>query len=181
MKKSPKSENVTELFLRSLLSLSYLLLVFAFIGLIYGLFGDPIAGWFRESPPPPLNQSRLVAEREDWDKVENGIHVQTGLVYGDGFEIVRGTCTACHSAKLVTQNRATRQGWKDMIVWMQETQGLWDLGANEPVILDYLARHYAPEEIGRRKGFVAEEIEWYILKISTDNKESDAPKNETGH
>ena len=44
---------------------------------------------------------------------------------------------------------------------MQETQKLWDLGENEDIILDYLAEHYAPEDIGRRKNL--ENIEWYEL------------------
>ena len=101
---------------------------------------------------------------DDYERIENGIHVATGLVYAEGFEIVRGTCTACHSAKLVTQNRATREGWLQMIRWMQETQGLWELGENEKIILDYLSKHYAPEEIGRRANLDIAAIEWYILE-----------------
>jgi len=66
---------------------------------------------------------------------------------------------------LVTQNRATREGWKEMIIWMQATQGLQDLGENEKPILDYLAKHYAPEELGRRANLNVDEIEWYILEL----------------
>ncbi|MCB0738931.1 MAG: hypothetical protein KDC92_15590 [Bacteroidetes bacterium] len=77
------------------------------------------------------------------------------------FELVRTTCGACHSTALVTQNRATRQGWKDLIVWMQETQKLWDLGENEEPILDYLSTHYAPTQKGRRPNLTG--IEWYEL------------------
>jgi len=51
-----------------------------------------------------------------------------------------------------------------MIRWMQETQGLWQLGKNEPIILDYLAKHYAPEEVVRRPGLDVAAIEWYILE-----------------
>lgn len=75
----------------------------------------------------------------------------TGLVADEGFEQVRAQCTACHSALLITQNRSDRDGWLQMIRWMQETQGLWPLGENEPIILDYLARNYGPIETGRRK------------------------------
>ncbi|MEM8896230.1 MAG: monoheme cytochrome C [Bacteroidota bacterium] len=85
----------------------------------------------------------------------------TGLEDDPNIEIVAANCTACHSAKLVTQNRATREGWKSMIVWMQQTQNLWDLGKNEDIILDYLAKYYAPEKKGRRAPLT--EIEWYRL------------------
>ena len=74
-----------------------------------------------------------------------------GLVIDAGYEQVRTQCTACHSARLVTQNRSDRDGWVQMIRWMQDTQGLWPLGENEPIILDYLARHYGPVATGRRK------------------------------
>jgi len=84
------------------------------------------------------------------------------LAPDDALPIVVGNCTNCHSAKLIAQNRATREGWQDLIRWMQKTQKLWDLGENEDIILDYLAEHYAPENIGRRKNL--ENIEWYELK-----------------
>ena len=86
----------------------------------------------------------------------------SGLVVDDELPLVLGNCTGCHSGKLIAQNRATREGWKNMIVWMQQTQNLWDLGPNEDKILDYLARHYAPEKKGRRQNL--KNIEWYDLK-----------------
>ena len=91
--------------------------------------------------------------------------MRTGLAIGEGFELVKRNCTACHSAKLITQNRATREGWQEMIHWMQRTQGLWELGNSEPKILDYLATHYAPEETGRRANLDPELIEWYELSV----------------
>jgi hypothetical protein len=75
----------------------------------------------------------------------------SGLIVDTGFEQVRAQCAACHSLKLVQQNRADRDGWLQMIRWMQETQGLWALGDNEPLIVDYLAKHYGPVHSGRRK------------------------------
>ncbi|MBC7923569.1 MAG: hypothetical protein H7Z75_21035 [Ferruginibacter sp.] len=46
---------------------------------------------------------------------------------------------------------------------MQRTQKLGDLGSNEPLILDYLAKHYAPtENPGRRPPL--KDIQWYMLK-----------------
>lgn len=95
------------------------------------------------------------------DGIVNGIHVETGFVVDDNWQVVVATCTACHSAKLVTQNRADRDGWTKMIRWMQKTQKLWDLGDNEALILDYLAKNYAPQKKGRRARLT--NIEWYDL------------------
>ncbi len=113
-------------------------------------------------------QFRKQERADDWDLVENGIHVKTGLKNDENLKLIIGACTSCHSSKLIIQNRATRQGWKNMIVWMQETQGLHDLGVNEPKILDYLAEHYAPQELGRRKNLDYEELEWYVLDLDAD-------------
>ncbi len=135
-----------------------------FLVLLYALFGDSFD--FQKTPIQSGNRvSNSVAMDDDWDKVENGIHLQTGLIYDANFDIVRAHCTACHSGKLVAQNRATREGWLQMIRWMQETQGLWDLGVNEPKILDYLAKNYAPEEVGRRTNIDVAAVEWYILEL----------------
>lgn len=101
----------------------------------------------------------------DPNRVENGIHVETGMIYDENFDIVRRSCTSCHSSKLVIQNRATRQGWKQMIDWMQATQGLQDLGKYETKILDYLEKNYAPTEIGRRQNLKLEIEEWYALDL----------------
>lgn len=87
---------------------------------------------------------------------------ENGLVNAPAKNLVSSQCSGCHSIKLVTQNRASREGWKNMIVWMQETQNLWDLGDNEDKILDYLSTYYSPEQQGRRKNLEVEE--WYTLE-----------------
>lgn len=140
--------------------------------LIYLFFGHAIMGMFQgPTPLTPEQEKALLAARaekeaeEDLEKIENGIHLATGLKVAEGWEVVRSTCTACHSAALVTQNRATYDGWEDMIRWMQETQGLWDLGENEEAILAYLSENYAPEQAGRRPNINVDEIEWYILEL----------------
>jgi len=92
-------------------------------------------------------------------KAIKAIDPATGLIVASGVEDVVANCTACHSAKFITLQRGDRQTWKDMIVWMQKTQGLWSLdipnaqGKNtEKVILDYLSKNYAPDDkIERRK------------------------------
>jgi CxxC motif-containing protein (DUF1111 family) len=91
----------------------------------------------------------------------NKIDTISGLMVDENFELVRGQCTACHSAKLITQNSASREGWEQMIRWMQKDQGLWDLGESEPLILDYLSKHYGLKQKGRRAPLT--DIEWYLL------------------
>lgn len=98
----------------------------------------------------------------DFDKIENGVHLRTGFVEGEGLRLVINNCTTCHSAKLVTQNRMSKERWLTTIRWMQETQNLWDLGANEEVIVSYLAKYYAPVKNGRRKNL--DNIDWYELE-----------------
>ena len=97
------------------------------------------------------------------DEVVDGKDVATGFVIDEGFEIVKATCTGCHSSAIVLQNKFTREGWKAKIVWMQETQGLWDLGENESIILDYLAKYHAPEPPKGRR-LPLKNIEWYELE-----------------
>lgn len=108
-----------------------------------------------------FEHSEEVVEEVETPLIENGIDLASGLIVDDNYELVNGTCSACHSIDLVTQNRATREGWKDLIVWMQQTQKLWDLGDNEALILDYLEKNYAPKQQGRRAPL--KDIEWYEL------------------
>ncbi len=110
----------------------------------------------------PETEYVAVVEEDDFDKIENGIHVRTGLVEAEGLMTVVNNCTNCHSAKLVTQNRMNKERWISTIRWMQETQNLWDLGQNEDVIVDYLVTNYPPVNKGRRE--VLKDIEWYVLK-----------------
>lgn len=76
---------------------------------------------------------------------------ETGLIMDDNFPIVKKNCTICHSAKLILQNRADREGWSETIRWMQAEQGLRQFEPEtEKRILDYLAEHYAPASALRR-------------------------------
>lgn len=137
------------------------LLVIVLIGMIIYLQTDPDLSAFRSTESNPEDrESEYVTEIDD--KIENGVHVETGLVEGEGMQMVIANCTGCHSARLITQNRADKQGWLNMIRWMQETQNLWDLGDNEELILDYLSGNYAPDHRGRRAPLT--NIEWYELK-----------------
>ncbi|GAL65402.1 hypothetical protein [Jejuia pallidilutea] len=98
----------------------------------------------------------------DEDRIENGIHVRTGLVDAEGLMTVVNNCTNCHSSKLVTQNRMNAERWNATIKWMQETQNLWDLGRNQEVIVNYLVTNYPPKAKGRRS--VLTDIDWYALE-----------------
>ncbi|MGI9199699.1 MAG: hypothetical protein ACR2QL_01470 [Woeseiaceae bacterium] len=75
----------------------------------------------------------------------------TGLIVAPGWEQVRAHCGGCHSHALVTQQRADRQTWLDMIRWMQESQNLWQFQPEiEDQILTYLAENYPPQPNRRR-------------------------------
>lgn len=99
---------------------------------------------------------------EDEDKIENGIHVRTGLIDADGLMTVVNNCTNCHSAKLVTQNRMNEERWNATIKWMQETQNLWELGDNQKIIVNYLVTNYPAKAKGRRMNL--NNINWYELE-----------------
>ncbi|MEM7040743.1 MAG: hypothetical protein AAF570_27525, partial [Bacteroidota bacterium] len=103
--------------------------------------------WTAEQGPEQVDGPFLVVRQPD---VIDGKDVATGLVVDQDWELVKGSCLSCHSAKLITQNRMSRDRWEGTIRWMQETQNLGDLYDNEPKILDYLARNYAPKKRGRR-------------------------------
>lgn len=118
--------------------------------------------WTRKKAPEAEQEYVAIPEEDEFDKIENGIHVRTGLVEAEGLMTVVNNCTNCHSAKLVTQNRMTADGWRSTIKWMQDSQNLWDLGKNEELIINYLATYYAPERKGRRENLT--NVEWYKLE-----------------
>lgn len=110
---------------------------------------------------PSKKETYAAVEEIDEDRIENGIHIRTGFVDDEGLMTVVNNCTNCHSAKLVIQNRMSKERWAATIKWMQKTQNLWDLGANEAIIVNYLAKNYAPNEKGRRENL--SQVEWYEL------------------
>jgi cytochrome c5 len=75
----------------------------------------------------------------------------TGLKMAGDWQIVRANCVACHSARLITQQRGSAQQWLTMIRWMQEKQNLWQFDpVTEDKIIGYLAEHYPPGRSQRR-------------------------------
>ena len=158
------------------LNVIYTILFFIVVAFGYLLLEGPINTYVNRKVLTPEElvafhkkseiRRNLQRKDDDWDRIEKGIHIRTGLYADANLDLVIGTCTSCHSSKLITQNKATRVGWKNMIKWMQETQGLADLGKSEPIILDYLAKYYAPQETGRRKNL--DKIKWYVLDLSKE-------------
>lgn len=121
-----------------------------------------LAGWLTLSALRPATSSLSAKTGVMPDSVKRDPN--TGLAVDEHLNLIVAQCTACHSSKLILQNRFTRDGWKEKIRWMQRTQKLWDLGETEPVVLDYLVKYYGPEPKtfdGRRKPLSA--VQWYKL------------------
>ncbi len=79
------------------------------------------------------------------------INPHTGLIEAAGADLVTAHCSGCHSLKLVTQNRGSRDDWIRTIRWMQATQNLWSIPAEtESKIVQYLATHYGAVGYSRR-------------------------------
>jgi len=109
----------------------------------------------------PVEAAVVEAVSEELPGEIGSLDTESGLIVDIGFTVVKAQCGACHSTKLVAQNAFSREGWTEVIRWMQEKQNLWDLGEQEAVVLDYLEKNYAPKNMGRRKNL--ENIDWYEL------------------
>ncbi|MTI37982.1 monoheme cytochrome C [Fulvivirga lutimaris] len=150
--------------LTSLVKIIYQLTVLALVLVIaFGSFliyykVDPSLSALR----PEQQQVAVATPNVDDNKIENGIHIRTGLVEAEGLMTVVNNCTNCHSSKLIIQNRMNAERWNATIKWMQETQNLWDLGENQEVIVNYLVTNYPPKKKGRRENL--SNIEWYELE-----------------
>ena len=82
---------------------------------------------------------------------EPAIDAFTGFPMTGDWELVRANCIACHSPKLVTQQRGTAEQWLSMIRWMQEKQNLWAFEPDvERRIVAYLAEQFPPSADRRR-------------------------------
>ena len=75
----------------------------------------------------------------------------TGLIMAGDWEVVRNNCIACHSTRLITQQRGSAEQWLGMIRWMQAKQNLWQFDPDtEAKIVGYLAEYYPPRQESRR-------------------------------
>jgi len=82
---------------------------------------------------------------------EPEIDTFSGFPKTGDWELVRANCIACHSPKLITQQRGTAEQWLSMIRWMQAKQNLWQFDPDvERRIVAWLAENYPPSEDRRR-------------------------------
>jgi hypothetical protein len=82
---------------------------------------------------------------------ESALDAFTGLKMAGDWELVRNNCIACHSPRLITQQRGSKDQWLNMIRWMQEKQNLWQFEPEtEARIIAYLAENYPPQADRRR-------------------------------
>jgi hypothetical protein len=88
----------------------------------------------------------------------------TGLALDSNLPLVKAQCTSCHSPMLILQHRFTRDEWLSKIRWMQRNHKLWDLGESEKPVLDYLAKHYAPNQSAYSRREPLRNVKWYKLE-----------------
>jgi len=104
-----------------------------------------------EAPPAVEAEASAAPAAAPVERPEPPIDPDSGLKMAENWELVKATCTACHSAKQVTQQRGTAEQWLSMIRWMQKKQNLWQFDpVTEDKIITYLAENYAPSAAQRR-------------------------------
>ncbi len=65
---------------------------------------------------------------------------------GEGVEEVYYNCIACHSLRTVTNGAYSREVWDELLDWMVESQGMWELDPDtRETVLTYLAEHIGPD------------------------------------
>ena len=67
------------------------------------------------------------------------------------WKLVKAHCSSCHSERLITQQQLDRVNWLKSIRRMQSEENLWDLGASETKILDYLVTYYSATDKPRNQ------------------------------
>lgn len=64
---------------------------------------------------------------------------------GPGREEVFYACYACHSFRIITQQRLPESTWDELMDWMVEKQGMPPLSPEDrKLIVAYLAKHFSP-------------------------------------
>lgn len=80
------------------------------------------------------------------------INPDTGLIIDENSPLVEAHCLACHGSNLITNMRASKNAWLAAIRWMQESEGLWEIPAeDEEKILNYLTKYYGEKYETRRR------------------------------
>ncbi|MBF7046515.1 cytochrome C [Campylobacter volucris] len=84
--------------------------------------------------------------------VQYKVNPDTGLIIDPDSPLVEANCLACHGSGLITNMRASKQAWLAAIRWMQESEGLWEIPADdEEKILNYLTKYYGEKYDTRRR------------------------------
>lgn len=110
------------------------------------------------------------------DEVE--IDAFTGFPMTGDWELVRANCIACHSPKLITQQRGTADQWLAMIRWMQKKQNLWQFQPEiEEKIVAYLAEQFPPSAERRRAAIPPDLMPPNPYAPPTTSPERPAPEN----
>lgn len=79
------------------------------------------------------------------------------IVQAPGSELVVLYCVRCHGPRQFLQQRGSRDTWRGLIRWMQRDHGMPPLEEGiEDRIVEYLATHYKPSEVGRRRALRAD-------------------------
>lgn len=125
--------------------------------LLIALLGAGIV--FQTLPEMPAELHTRSAAASDTTKKDP----ETGLIVDENLYMIKAQCTNCHSTKLITANRFTRDGWKQKIRWMQANHNLWELGDAEKPVLDYLEKNYSPTASVARRAPL-KDIKWYKLE-----------------
>lgn len=79
---------------------------------------SPDFSWKFNALDPGLPE--LVSERALFDPADD----YWGLPREDGYDLVAGYCSACHSLRIVMQQQASRARWDELLTWMVEKQGM---------------------------------------------------------
>ncbi len=71
---------------------------------------------------------------------------------GPNRELVGHFCSACHSGRLVANQRMSRARWDSALSWMTERHGMPPLeGEYREMVLDYLAAAFGEETAGQHR------------------------------
>lgn len=64
---------------------------------------------------------------------------------GPGREEVFYACYACHSFRIITQQRLSESTWDELMDWMVERHGMPPLSPEDRrLVVAYLAKHFSP-------------------------------------
>ena len=116
-----------------------------------------LAACGKDEPAAVPAEPETASEPAVTQPAEPELDPATGLKMAGDWQLVRANCVACHSGKLITQQRGSAEQWLTMIRWMQKKQNLWQFDpVTEEKIIGYLAEYYPPGASQRRAALAPE-------------------------